>query len=101
MQGFIQDFKFGGNLNKLVDVEDMHKYAPTRGAGVWGHAPPQKFLESKYFEIESGTFWRYFTHFKMPHPHWGSRDVTRIWKGRGRNQHKAPKLLLVGAMPPN
>ena len=33
MQGFIQDFKFGGNLNKIADVENMRKHALTKGSG--------------------------------------------------------------------
>ena len=30
---FTQDFKFGGNLNKIVDAEGMCKYPPTGGEG--------------------------------------------------------------------
>ena len=34
------------------------KHKPSRG--VWGHAPPRKFVESKHPEIESEAIFRYF-----------------------------------------
>ena len=40
----------------------MHGSAPSRG--VWGHAPPEKFLNFRPSEIASGAFFRPFVVFK-------------------------------------
>ena len=62
-------FKLGGNLYKIVDVEDMPKHAPT--GGVWGHAPPPKFHKYEYSKTESGAFLEVhvFLHISRYHIH--------------------------------
>ena len=48
-QGFIQDFKLGGGNPCFVEARQTR--------GVWGHAPPRKFLIFTFSEVDSDAFW--------------------------------------------
>ena len=48
-QGFIQDFKLGGGNPCFVEARQTR--------GVWGHAPPRKFLIFTFSVVDSDAFW--------------------------------------------
>ena len=75
----------------------------TVAMGVWGHAPPRKFLSFRRSEIDCGAFWDTFFHAKA-----GAVEAAYEWSGSGTDPglwieqawSSAREAHRSGGMPP-